>query len=837
MLRRPLALIPAALLLAQVLAAAAPTPKPAPSHPALPGRQHGGDTLLPNGWRIAPAGRHFTVGDMPLAMAESPDGNTLVVSNNGFAKPSLTVIDLKRLTVPLTVPLENAWLGLAWHPDGRRLWVSNGGANTVSELRVTDKGLEPGAVVQLKKASDESFVGGIAIDPAGARLFAVHVLGKLLSAVDLGTGKVAKEAALPAEGYAALVSRDGKTVFVSLWGGAKVLLFDAESLEPRGEIPVGEHPNAMVQSPDGGRLFVACANTNAVWVVDLAVRAAKEQISIALDPAAPPGSTPDGLGLSPDGRTLLVADADNNTVAVVDVSRPGASAVRGFVPTGWYPTAAQFSRDGRRIFILSGKGLTSSPNPWGSQPGIAGAPGQYVGELLHGSLSILPAPDDKALAAYTRTVYRVTPYTAAGRLAPKGAPQGSPVPARVGGASPIKHVFYIIRENRTYDQIFGDLERGNGDPNLCLFGEEVTPNAHALAREFVLLDNFYVNAEVSYQGHSYSTAAYSTDFVEKVWPMNYADRGGDYLIGVKGEPRNAYGNITAPLNGFLWDAAVRAGVSVRSYGEFAVEKSGAQKEQNGKVEGPYEGAGGALVGRVAPDYPPWDLKIPDAKRIDAWLKEFRRFEQNGDLPRLSIFHLPNDHTSGARPGYPTPRAMIAENDQALGRMVEAISKSRFWKESAIFVVEDDAQNGPDHVDAHRTVALAVSPYTRRGAVDSTLYSTASMLRTIELILGLPPMSQYDAAAAPMYGAFRASPSLAAFTRREPRVALDEMNGATAWGAAASVAMNLEEPDRAPDLELNEILWKSVRGAASPMPPPVHAAFVRPVGEEDEDGDD
>jgi len=319
--------------------------------------------------------------------------------------------------------------------------------------------------------------------------------------------------------------------------------------------------------------------------------------------------------------------------------------------------------------------------------------------------------------------------------------------------------------------------------------------------------------------------------------MNYADRGGDYLIGVKGEPRNAYGNITAPLNGFLWDAAVRAGVSVRSYGEFAVEKGGGQKEQDGKIAGPYEGAGGALVGRVAPDYPPYDLKVPDAKRVDAWLAEFRRFEQNGELPRLSIFHLPDDHTAGTRPGYPTPRAMIAENDQALGRMVEAISKSRFWKESAIFVVEDDSQSGPDHVDAHRTVALVLSPYTRRAIVDSTLYSTASMLRTIELILGLPPMSQYDAAAAPMYGAFQTSPNLAPFTRREPRVALDEMNGATAWGAAASVAMNLEEPDRAPDLELNEILWKSVRGAASPMPPPVHAAWVRPVGEgEEADGD-
>jgi YVTN family beta-propeller protein len=831
MRRSPALLVLSALL----LAGAAHAPKP--SRPDVPGPKDGGVTLLPNGWRIAPAGRHLTVGDLPLAMAESPDGRTLVVSNNGYSKPSLTVVDVQRLTVPLTVPLENAWLGLVWHPDGRRIWVSGGGAGTVNEFRVTDKGLEPGTVVKLRQPSEQSFVGGISLSPDGSRLFAVHALGKLLSAVDLGAGRVVKEAELPAEGYTSLVSPDGKTVYVSLWGGARVLLFDAETLAPRGEIPVGEHPNAMALAKDGSRLFVACANTNAVWTIDLAARAAKEQVSIALDPAAPPGSTPNSLGLSPDGRTLLVANADNNSVAVVDVSRPGASAVRGFIPAGWYPTAAQWSRDGKRIFILSGKGLASSPNRRGAHPGIPGAKGQYIAELLQGALSILPVPDEKVLAEYTRTVYRLTPYTAVGRLAPAGAPKGSPVPAKVGGASPIKHVFYIIRENRTYDQILGDVERGNGDPSLCLFGEEVTPNAHALAREFVLFDNFYVNAEVSYGGHAYSTGAYATDFVEKVWPMTYADRGGDYLISERGEQRNAYGNITAPQNGFLWDAAARAGVSVRSYGEFAVQKeSQGNQEQEGEhaAHGPYEGAAPGLAGRVNPDYPPYDLKIPDKQRVDVWLQEFRRFEQNGNLPRLSIFHLPNDHTAGTRPGYPTPRAMIAENDLALGRIVEAISKSRFWKESAIFILEDDAQNGPDHVDAHRSVALVVSPWTRRGAVDSTLYTTAGMLRTIELILSIPPMSQYDAAATPLYAAFQATPDSRPFTHQEARIALDETNAPTAWGAAASLAMNLEEADRAPDLELNEVLWKSVRGADSPMPPPVRAAFVRMVEVEDED---
>lgn len=797
-----------------------------------PGREPDGVTLLPNGWRIAPAGKHLVVGDLPLAMEESPDGRRLVVSNNGFSKPSLSIVDLEHLTVPATVPMENAWLGLAWHPDGKRLYVSGGGASTVNEFRVTDKGFEPGPVIQLKKPTESSFAAGLAVSPDGKRLFAVHALGQLLSVVDLEVGQVAKEVPLAAEAYTALVSPDGKTLFVSLWGGAKVLLFDAATLAPQGEIGVGEHPNAMVLSKDGGRLFVACANTNSVWVVDLETRTAKERISISLDPAAPPGSTPNALALSPDGATLLVANADNNSVAVVDVSRPVMSTVRGFIPTGWYPTSVRFSRDGKRIFILSGKGLASSPNPRGGQPGIEEAKGQYIGELLTGAVSVLPVPDETALVALTRIVHRLTPGALGTRPAAT-VPKDTPL----GEKSPIKYVFYVIRENRTYDQILGDVKAGNGDPNLCLFGEDVTPNAHALAQEFVLFDNFYVNAEVSYQGHAYSTGAYSTDFVEKVWPMYYGGRGGDYLSEGGGEDRNAYGNVTAPQNGYLWDAAARAGVSVRSYGEFASSRE--HDDADEKAPGPpYEGTVPGLKGRVHPDYPPYDLKVPDNRRVDVWLQEFRRFEETGEMPRLSILRLPADHTAGTRPGYPTPRAMIAENDQALGRLVEAVSKSRFWKQSAIFVVEDDAQNGPDHVDAHRSVLLVASPYTRRGTVDGTLYTTAGVLRTMELILGLAPLSQYDAAATPLYGAFQSRPSLEPFLRREARVPVNEMNAPTAWGAAASLAMDLdEEADRAPDLELNEILWKSVRGAASPMPPPVHAGFVRPLPEDDEEGDE
>jgi YVTN family beta-propeller protein len=794
-----------------------------------PGLTHGNSqVLLPSGWSIAPVGRHLPVGDLPLDMAESPDGRFLVVTNGGYSKPWLDVIDLERFQALDRAPLENAWLGLAFHPDGRRVFSSAGGAHAIDELRFERGALKLTSPIALPSAVKDSFVGGIAVSPDGTRLFALNVLGDTLTSVDLATRKIVKAVPLPAEPYAVVASGDGQTLFVSLWGGSKVLLVEAATLKVQAEVAVGEHPSALALTSDGRRLFVACASTNAVWVVDVAERRALEQIKVALYPEAPHGSTPNGLGLSPDGKTLLVASADNNTVAVVDVKEPGQSAVLGFIPTGWYPTAARFTRDGKRILVLSGKGLRSEANPRGPEEPF------YIGQLLHGSLTVLPVPDAATLAAYTKTVYRLTPYTDATRLAPAGATGPSPIPRRVGELSPIKHVFYVIRENRTYDQVLGDVPAGNGDRNLCLFGEDVTPNAHAIAGEFALFDNFYVNAEVSADGHAFSTGAYATDFIEKTWPMNYAQRGGRYMTESGTPERNPYGSIAAPPTGYLWDAARRKGVSLRSYGEFASRS----KDAAGKESGPAVAKVPGLQGQVAPDYPPWDLGIPDNQRIDAWLAEFRRFEQEGNLPALSILHLPNDHTSGTAAGAPTPRAMVAENDHALGRFVEAISKSRFWKESAIFVVEDDAQDGPDHVDAHRSVLLVASPYVRKGAIDSTLYTTCGVLRTMELVFGLPPLSQCDAAATPLYAAFQATPLMRTFAAVAPRIPVDEKNLESAPLAAASATLDLSGEDLIPMRLMNEILWASVRGPNVPMPPPVRAAFVRPVeraeGAEDEE---
>jgi YVTN family beta-propeller protein len=821
----PLALISTALVGVAQWAA------PAPRRPGVLG---GGVTLLPNGWQIAPAGRHSQIGDLPLNMVWAPDGRYLIVTNNGWSRPSLTIFDTANFYIKSALAVEHAWLGLAWHPDGKRLFASGAALNVVNQFNWEASALkasgrfvlaEPALHPTFETLKDSGFIGGIAVTPDGSRLFAVHVLGTAVSMVDVTSGKLLKTITLAAEPYSALVSADGKTLFVSLWGGSKVLMFDPATLEATGGVDVGEHPNAMLQSSDGRRLFVACANTNAVWTIDLASNRAVEQIGVALYPQAPPGTTPNALALSPDGKTLLVANADNNTVAVVDVTTE-SSRVRGFIPTGWYPTGVTYAPDGKRIYVLSGKGLSPTANPRGPAPGNRGADGQYIAAMLQGTLSEIATPSDEQLAAMTKKVYEISAYADAKKLTPADAPIDSPIPRRVGDPSPIKHVFYVIRENRTYDQIFGDLPAGDGDPTLTLFGDEVTPNAHALAREFVLFDNFYVDAEVSYDGHAFSTGAYATDAVEKIWPTNYGSRGGIYLSEGGGGQRNPYGNLSAPPQGYIWDMAKRANVTVRSYGEFVY-----RDDKTRKVVAAVPG----LQGQIDTDYPPYDLDILDNRRVDVWLEEFRKFEREGGLPQLSIIRLGNDHTAGTRTGARTPRAMVAENDTALGRVVDAISHSKFWNESAIFVLEDDAQNGPDHVDAHRSPVLVVSPFTKRRVVDSSLYSTSSVLRTMELILGLEPMTQYDAAAAPMYAAFQPTPVATPFTALPARVPLDEVNSPLAWGAKASMRMNLREADLAPELELNEIIWRSVKGAHSAMPPPRHAAFVRVV-DRDEAGE-
>ncbi|MFC7667856.1 alkaline phosphatase family protein [Hymenobacter humi] len=414
-----------------------------------------------------------------------------------------------------------------------------------------------------------------------------------------------------------------------------------------------------------------------------------------------------------------------------------------------------------------------------------------------GSLARLPLPDEAALAAFSAQVYANTPFTKARENSPD-VPAGNPIPQRVGEKSPIKHVFYIIKENRTYDQVLGDVPAGNGDASLCLFPEKVTPNHHALTRDFVLLDNFYVDAEVSADGHNWSTAAYATDFVEKSWPTNYSGRGGSYDF------EGARGEVAQPKDGFLWDYCLRAGRSFRSYGEFVFQ---------GKPTLP------AIAKNFCKKFPGFDMDIPDVERERIWEQDFDSLVAAKAVPNLSIIRLPNDHTLGAIKGALHPLSFAADNDLALGRLIEHLSRSPVWKESVVMVVEDDAQNGPDHVDAHRSTAYLVGPHVRRHTVVHTAYTTSGMLRTLELILGLPPMSQYDAAAVPLWACFTSKPNLAPYNLRPATTPLTVRNTAFNAPARRALKFDLSREDAAPDLAFNENIWQAIRGEHSRMPAP------------------
>jgi hypothetical protein len=448
---------------------------------------------------------------------------------------------------------------------------------------------------------------------------------------------------------------------------------------------------------------------------------------------------------------------------------------------------------------------------------------QYIARLFRGTLSLIDLPAQKdfsrQMAAWTAQAYQCSPLKA-DRSVTAARPDANPIPLKPGDPSPIKYCLYLIKENRTYDQVLGDLPQGHGDPSLCLFPEQVTPNLHALAREFVLLDNFYVESEVSADGHEWSMGAYATDFVEKMWPMNYGhNRSGKFPY-----PAEGYFGIAAPAGGYLWDRAREAGVSYRSYGEWVTDDRVVTKPSHSRVK--------SLEGHIDEWYRGFDLNYPDVKRAARFIEELKRMESEGDMPRLQIIRIGNDHTHGASPGALTPTAYVGDNDQGVGRIIEAVSHSKFWPQTAIFIVEDDAQNGPDHIDAHRTTAYVISPYTRRAAVDSSMYSTSSMLRTMELILGLKPMSQFDTAARPMYNAFQPVPDLRPFDARPANVDLEARNARRAWGG--NIKMNFAREDAADDLQLNEVIWRSVRGPDSPMPAPVRAAFVFEHPQEDKD---
>jgi len=778
---------------------------------------------LPNGWSLTPVGKSLQLGDLPLNIAVSPSKKYIAITNNGQSTQSLQLIDVKNEIRLDSIDIPKSWLGLKFSADEKFLYASGGNDNWILKYAISKNKLHLKDSIKLgNKWPVKISPAGLDIDDAKHLMYVVTKENNSLYIVDLMTKKVRSKYELGGEGYTCILSKNKKELYVTCWGCGKLLIFDTQQKKFSGEIAVGSNPNDIAITKSNQYIFIANSNDNSVSVIDIQKRKLLETLNTALFPDAPSGSTTNSVALSDDEKNLYVANADNNCLAVFDVSEPGNSKSKGFIPVGWYPTAVRVI--GKKVFVANGKGFSSMANPYGPNPttkkmkvkyqdgdeekarGV-----QYIGGLFKGTLSIFNEPDEKTLGMYSQLVYQNTPYKKSKELQTEGE-AGSPIPMKVGDASPIKYVFYIIKENRTYDQVLGDVKEGNGDTSLVLFGQHVTPNQHALAKEFVLLDNFYCDAEVSADGHNWSMGAYATDYLEKTWPTSYGGRGGEY---------DAEGNraIANNKNGFIWDDCKRTGISYRTYGEFADD---------------YKPNIPILKDHYCPYYTSWDQKVRDTTRVSQWKRDFDSLVAANALPRLSTLRIINDHTEGLAKGRPTPFVHVADNDLAVGEFVEYLSKSKVWKESVVFILEDDAQNGPDHVDAHRSPAYIAGGYVKRHFVYHTIYSTTSLVRTIELILGMPPMSQYDAAATPMWRCFSSAPDLTSFTSLPANIDFNEKN--TAWNELAkkSAGFDFTKEDRVPDDLFNEVLWKGIKGMGATVPVPKRAAFVKSTKAKGED---
>lgn len=777
---------------------------------------------LPNGWSLTPVGKSLPLGDLPLNIAISSSKKYIAVTNNGQSKQSIQLIDAKADVLLDNIEIPKSWYGLKFSSNEKYLYASGGNDNWILQYSILNNKLQlkdsfllgPKWPVKISPA-------GIDIDDAKGIMYVVTKENNSLYTVNLKTKKI-DSIVLGAEAFTCLLSPNKKELYISLWGGDKILIYNTTQQKLVDSISVGDNPNDICLTKNGKYLFVANANDNSVSIISLASRKVIETLNAALYPDAPAGSTTNSVALSADEKTLYIANADNNSLAVYDVTKPGSSKSKGFIPVGWYPTCVRVT--GKKIYVTNGKGFTSMANPYGPNPynkkhQLSFQKGdtakvrevQYIGGLFKGTLSIINTPGAEELGHYSKMVYENSAYHKEKELVTQGE-EGNPIPRKVGDPSPIKHVFYIIKENRTYDQVLGDIKEGNGDTSLCLFGEKITPNLHALAKEFVLLDNFYVDAEVSADGHNWSMGGYATDYLEKTWPTSYGGRGGEY---------DAEGNreIANNKGGFIWNHCAKAGVSYRTYGEFADD---------------YKPNIPILKNHFCTYYTSWDQTVRDTTRVNQWKRDFDSLVAANALPQLNTLRIINDHTEGLRKGRPTPFAHCADNDLAVGMFVDYLSKSPVWKESVVFVLEDDAQDGPDHVDAHRSPAYLAGGFVKRGFIDHTMYSTTSVLRTIELILGIPPMSQYDAAATPMWRCFQSTPDLTGFNAKPLQWDINEKNSVVNAWQRKSETFDFSGEDRIPDREFTEVIWKAVKGENALVPAPKRAAFVKLSDKKDDD---
>ena len=781
--------------------------------------------VLPNGWSLTPIGISLQLGDLPLNIAVSKRHQYAAVTNNGQSIQSIQLLDVKKEIELDKVIVSKSWGGLVFSGDEKSLYASGGDNNWILHFAIINNKLIIADTIKLgnawsrQKNATTISPTGIAIDDVKQVLYVVTKQDNCLYLIDLKTNSIQQKIDLGSEAYTCLLSSDQSKLYISLWGKDRVIAFDTNKKQIIDSINVGDNPNDLCISHNGKLLFVSNANDNTVSVIDLKKSTVLETLNTSVHPTQLSGTTSNSVAISNDDKTLYVANADNNCLAVFDVSKAGASYSLGFVPTGWYPSVVRVID--KKLFVANGKGFSSLPNPYGPNPiskkeavllhgGDTSKPKmvQYIGGLFLGTLSILPLPTEKELGVYTQAVYHNTPFNVAQEKLALGE-ENNPIPRKIGDSSPIKYVFYIVKENRTYDQVLSDVPQGNGDTSLLLFGRHITPNHHALVDNFVLLDNFYVDGEVSADGHDWCMGAYATDYMEKNWPTSYGGRG-----------KGAIGK-TALNKVFIWDQANRFNVSFRTYGEFV------NADNTPRIP--------VLKDHYTPAYPTGDLRDTDTTRFRIWKNDFDSLMKSNALPRLNTFRMLSDHTEGTAAGRPTPYAHVADNDLAIGMMVEHISKSSIWENTVIFIAEDDAQNGPDHVDAHRTTAYLAGGYVKRNFVDHTMYSTSSMLRTIELILGLPPMSQYDAAATPMWRSFSKTPDKSIFQSLPSNINLNDVNPGGTKLAAMAKGLNFTGVDKVPDEIMNTMLWKSIKGESAKMPIPVRAAFVKPIkiGESEE----
>lgn len=782
-------------------------------------RQAKGQTMLPNGWQLMPAGNHLPAGDLPLCMRPSADKKHIFLLTAGQSDHALSIYNVKSRRRTDSIPLRATWYGMEVSGDGKHLYVTGANQNFIYHFNIRSR--KKGDIISLS-VPDTLRLGapwpkaispaGLALNADGTRLFITTKEDSSVYLWDVQQQSLLVRWKLPSAAYSCVYMKELNALAVSEWGNGSVSIWEPDGRFLR-RIACGDNPNEMYYSEKQHKLYVANADDNTVAIIDPRKGTVLEKLNTAMYPNAPNGSTPNALAMDEANGYLYIANADNNNLSVFECKPEGARSL-GFIPTAWYPT--QVCLLGDQIWYSSGKGLGSAPNPEGPNPvnrrnrviyqqsdnrPQAGRT-QYIGSLFRGTLSYLPKPDDAALQAYTKTAYQCTPYRK--ELESKAEiPSGNPIPNAKGIPSPIKHVFYIIKENRTYDQVLSDIPGGDGDTSLLLFGENITPNQHQLAKEFVLLDHFYVEAEVSADGHNWSTAAYANDYTEKTWPVSYGGRGGNY--DYEGQK-----NIAWPRGGFIWDHCKRTGVSFRTYGEFADD---------------YKANIPVLEGQFCRNFTSWDESVRDTTRFYQWQRDFDSLLAINKVPALNTLRFINDHTEGTRVGRPTPFAHVADNDYAVGLFIEYLSQSRLWDSSVVFILEDDAQNGPDHIDAHRSTAYVAGPHVKRHYIDHTPYSTSSMLRTIELILGLDPMSQYDAAATPMWRCFTDSADRTPFKSIAPLVDLKEVNKGSAWHNLQSEKLNLAKEDQSPDGLMNTILWKAIKGEHVPLPVATRAAWV------------